>query len=98
LQLPDLNDFIFNLKPPLWWRNRKGLTNPELIILIITFLNVKESNQKKPPVSRFFLRVDAPAGARGNSLCSDSPRAQSVRRADARRGTKGFQTEAWTMG
>ena len=45
----------------------------------VTFLNVKKSNQKKPPVSRFFLRVALSNGSRGNaprlSSGSDSPRA-----------------------
>jgi hypothetical protein len=34
----------------------------------------KKTNQKKPPVCRYTLRVFATAGARGNSLRSNSPR------------------------
>jgi hypothetical protein len=37
----------------------------------VTFLNGKKSNQKKPPLPRFFLRVATSDGARGNSLRSN---------------------------
>ena len=63
---------------------------------VVHFLvRTRKPNQKKAPVSRFLLRVDGVAGARGNSPASR--RAQTVRAlipvhpVNARRGTKGNQ-------
>jgi hypothetical protein len=57
--------------------------------LNVIFLTVKKSNEKNPPVSRYFLRVATMVGACENLRCSDNPPAYSVRRVDAQRGTNG---------
>jgi hypothetical protein len=81
-----------------WWGIWKGFYFlGEVFIPIVHFLpRGRKRNQKKTPVSRFFLRVADTGGARGNSPANQ--RAQtvrtlySVRIVDARRGTEGIKT------
>jgi hypothetical protein len=88
--------FSFDLNsPPLVEDPERFYQSGAPFFLYVHFLSrEKKTNQKKPPVSRFTLRVVATAGARGNSPVYRRVQTVrvllSVRIADARRGTKGM--------
>ena len=87
--------FDLNLNPPQLVADFERLyrSGMNFLKLFLHFLSrEKKTKQQKTPLSRFILRLDAAAGARGNS--PTLRRAQTVRvllpvrRVDARRGTR----------